>query len=315
MLKGMMLAVLIAVCFYNARSQSTVDTSTTAFAAVLKKLIALNSTQENILNFGGQEAVSLLMATGTQIVEITAPYHHSEIKNAKAVCFHLLSQAIFEKQINQQQKLELVEILCRNYLATDHELQTNDNVLLQLGEKDFTANARKCIAALADSVPSFNYGVCARLSAVAQIKENIPVFRRYVNRDIYTMQKVDLDVLASLARMDDTVAAELLCTYYNSEWNKRERSGVVTKYYVGFAKQLAFSLNRTVLDCLVADFRNFDLAIKERGSDYFWWPAQYLGIQIVSMLKNYPYPGDYQLDPYQLLQWLNENPVVVLNEK
>jgi hypothetical protein len=184
-----------------------------------------------------------------------------------------------------------------------------------LSEKDFNSNAKKYIGALIDSLPKFSYGNCAQLMAIAQIKKNIPALWKIGKKDIEKMHRADIDVLASLARMGEKEAAVLLCNYYSSAWNKRERQGVSTKYYVSFANQLAFSLDRTVLDCLIADLRSFDISFKEHGSDYFWWPGQHLGIQIVSMLKNYPYPKEYQLDPNKLLEWLNSTDQYELKEK
>ncbi len=236
------------------------------------------------------------------------------ILNAKVVCFYYLSHALFKKEISQQQKQQLVEIICRYYLTTDREVQVNDNVLLMLSEKDFNANAKKYIAALIDSVPKFSYGNCAQLNAIAQVKKNIPALWKMVNKNIETMQRDDIDVLASLARMGEKEAAALLCNYYSSAWNKRERPAA-TKYYVSFANQLAFSLDRTVLDCLVTDLRNFDLSIKDNGHDYFWWPGQHLGKEIAGMIKNYPYPKDYNLDPYKLIEWLNSTNKYELKEK
>jgi hypothetical protein len=315
MLKIVFLSALLGTAIIKTPCQVTTTQSTLAFAEDFKKLILINSSTEGVHDFSGPEAVNLSNASASQVIEITSPYHRSGILNAKGVCFFYLSHALFKKEISQEQKQQLVEIICRYYLTTDEQVQTNDNVLLMLSEKDFNTNAKKYIAALIDSVPKFSYGNCAQLMAMAQIKKNIPALWKIAKRDIEKMHRADIDVLASLARMGEKEAAVLLCNYYSSDWNKRERQGLATKSYVSFANQLAFSLDRTVLDCLVSDFRNFDLNLRANGSDYFWWPGQHLGRQIVNMLKNYPYPKDYQLDPNKLLEWLNSTDQYELKEK
>jgi hypothetical protein len=315
MLKIAFLFALLSTAFIKAPCQVITNESTMAFAEDLKKLVALNSLVEGVHNFAGPEAIKLSNATASQVVEITAPYHQSEILNAKGVCFYYLSHAVLKKEISQEQKQQLVEIICRYYLSTDEEVQTNNNVLLMLSEMDYNANAKKYIAALIDSLPKFSYGDCAQLMAIAQVKKNIPALWKIAKKDIEKMHRADIDVLASLARMGEKEAVILLCNYYSSDWNKRERQGLVIKSYVSFAKQLAFSLDRTVFDCLVADFKNFDLSFKENGGDYFWWPGQHLGKQIADMLTNYPYPKEYNLDPYKLLEWLNSTSKYELKEK
>ena len=315
MLKIAFLSALLGIAFIKAPCQLSTTESTQSFAEDLKKLIVINSSTEGVHNFAGPEAVNLSNATASQVVEITSPYHQSEILNAKGVCFYYLSHAVLKKETSHEQKMQLVEIICRYYLSTDREVQVNDNVLLMLREKDFNANAKKYIGALIDSLPKFSYGNCAQLMAVAQVKKNIPALWKIANKNIETMQRGDIDVLASLARMGEKEAAVLLCNYYSSAWNKRERQGVSAKYYVTFANQLAFSLDRIVFDCLVADFKNFDFSFKENGGDYFWWPAQHLGKQIAEMLTNYPYPKDYNLDPYKLLEWLKSTNKYELKEK
>ena len=299
-MKVRFLAMILVAAFLNAHSQPAGSASTQYFAGELKKLMALNSPFEGHLDFSGPEAISLLNASASQTITITAPFHRSVVPNAKEVCFYLLSHVLFKKEISPEEKTQLVELICENYLTTDREVQIHDNVLLQLSEKDFTAKAKKHIASLIDSFPAFSFGSCAQLCSIAQIRETIPALWSMVNKDIKEMQRADIDVLASLARMGENKAAKLLCDYYSSAWNKRDRPGVGAFYYVTFANMLAFSLAPIVLDCLVADFRNFDLTIRERGNDYFWWPAQHLGIQITNMLRNYPYSKDYRLDPFQL---------------
>jgi len=320
MLKIAFLSVLLSTAFVKTPCQVLITESTLAFAEDLKKLIVINSSIEGLYNFAGPEAINLSNASPSQVIEITSPYHNSEIMNAKGVCFYYLSHALFKNEIAQQQKQQIVEIICRYYLTTDREVQVNDNVLLMLSEKDFNANAKKYIGALIDSLPKFSYGNCAQLMAVAQVKKSIPALWKIANKNIETMERSHIDILTSLARMGEKEAAVLLCKYYSSAWNKRERPAAATKYYVTFAKQLVFSLDTTVFDCLVEDFKNFDLSIKENsrdyyGRDYFWWPGQSLGIQITDMLKSYPYPKDYNLDPYKLLEWLKSTNKYELKEK
>ena len=306
MLKVKLVLILITAGFINIHCRAQTNDSTLAFAKSLKKLITLNSLHDGSIDLSGREAINLeANATTAQLIEITAPYLKSKITNAKKLCIFLLTGALFKKAKSLEQRQQIVEIVCKYYLTNSTEIQIIDNVLLQATEKDFNANAKKYIAALMDSVPKFSYGICAQLSAIAQVKESIPAIWKVVNRDITTMQGADIDVLASLARMGEKEAGVLLCNYYNSEWCKREKPGLLIKSYVRFAKQMAFSLDRTVLDCLISDFRNFDMTIKDNGVDYFWWPASYLGTQIAGMLKNYPYQKEFQFDPHQLLGWLN----------
>jgi hypothetical protein len=124
------------------------------------------------------------------------------------------------------------------------------------------------------------------------------------------MERSDLDILASLARMNEKEAGILLCKYYNSIKTKPGYK------HVFVSRELAFSLDKTVLNCLVSDFKTIDINIKYRDGDTGYWPSQYLGAYIAGMLKNYPYPKqEFYVDPRQLSDWLNESIQYELDEK
>ncbi len=296
-------------------AQPGTDVKTDSLRNDFNRLLLLN-TGINYATFNNPEGARIQsVATAAQIIAIVPPLLATGDPVAKKVCWSIVGRALLHKPNTLTERKSLVEILCQYYLQSDYDLQTIDNILVQLHADDFSEASKNHIRILFNPAPKFSYGDAARIVAVTQVKESIPALWKIANKNIETMRRGDIDVLASLARMGEKEAAVLLCNYYSSAWNKRERQGVSTKYYVTFANQLAFSLDRTVLDCLVTDFKNFDLSIKTNGGDYFWWPAQHLGKQITDMLKNYLYLKDYNLDPYKLLEWLNSTNKYELKEK
>jgi hypothetical protein len=206
----------------------------------------------------------------------------------------------------------VVEVLCRNFLDRDHFHFLN-NTLLILNEKDFNDTAKKYVARLIDDLPGLDYGLSAKFLSVAQIKKSIPLLWKIVDTNFKTMQHRDLDVLASLARLKEKRAGTLLSGYYNSDFNKwGDFSSKTSDFWRHFliAKNLAFSLDKTDLNCFIKEFRALDLNYFFRDGDTGFYPAQYLGACIASMLKNYPFEKeDYSVKPRQLLEWLTTNDI------
>ena len=57
----------------------------------------------------------------------------------------------------------------------------------------------------------------------------------------------------------------------------------------------------------MSDFKSIDVNFRVDDGDSGYWPSQYLGAAIASMLNNYPYAkNDYDLQPKQLLDWLSK---------
>lgn len=309
MRKVIFFVLLIVSGFLTANCQKKNDIKTKEFADDFKKLIQLNSFMENLINLSGKEYINISAnATASQIIEITKPYLQASIINARSVCLAVLNIALLEKAESEKRKQEIVEILCRNYL--DNEGIQRATTLLMMKEKDFNLNAKKYVAALVDSLPKFSHSICFKLLALAQIKSSIAVLWKVVDSNVATMGRTDLDILASLARMNEKKAGILLCNYYNSIKNRSDYKQVFV------ARNLAFSLDKDVLNCMVDDYKTIDIKKFFRDGDTGYHPSQALGGGIASMLKNYPYiKGEYQLDPKQLLDWLNQSGQYDLDEK
>ena len=296
--------------YLNINSQETDTNSTQRFSEDLKKLVALNSSLPNVVDLRHKEAVNIMTnATARQIVKITAPYINSTILNAKNLCLSLLNDALFKKAKIQLQKQEIVEMLCKNYLSNDHDIQVVSGSLFRLTEKDFNPAAKKYIAELLDPEPRSFHSIVGKLLAVAQVRESIPWLWKVVNKDIKMMTHHDVDILASLARMNEKQAARLLCGYYNNTKNRTDYR------YIFISGNLAFSLDSTVLNCMVNDFKTLDLEKVFRDGDTGFYPAGHLGTGIAMMLKNYPYQRDFYVDTKLLLNWLNQQKQVDLVEK
>lgn len=305
------LITFLSIGFLKANCQEITAISTQTFSDELKKLVTLNSSIPNLIDLSGKEAINITTnASAGQIIEITHPYLTSTITNAKSLCLSLLNEALFKKAEKEIEKQQIVEILCKNYLNTNDEIQLVDNSLLRLSEKDFNPASKKYIAALIKPGPKFDYAICAKLAAIAQFKESIPVLWKIANKKIETMTQSDVDILASLARLNEKQAGSLLCDYYNSTKNRTDYR------YVFISKNLAFSLDSSVLDCMIKDFKTLDIKKSFRDGDSFYYPAGHLGANIAAMLKNYPYAKqEFQADTNQLLTWLKETSRFELNYK
>jgi len=305
------LIFFFTVCDINIYSQESKSDSTEFFKENLKKLIAINSATPNLINLSGKEAIILSTgATANQIIEITAPYITSTVTNAKTVCFDLLSEALFKKTKGQIQRQQITEILCKNFLNIDSEIQIVDNVLLQLSEKDFTPNAKNYISALIIPNPKTSYSICAKLLAVAQVREAIPILWKSVDTNLQRMTPTDVDILSALARLNETRASFTLCNYYNKQKNRTDYR------YIFLSNKLAFSLDSLVLACLICDFKTLDVEKAFRDSDAFFYPSGYLATNIVAMLGNYPYSQErFDVDAKHLLKWLTDSERLQLRDK
>lgn len=313
MLKTKLLIAFLLTGFLTVNCQETQETQTTAtkvFSDDMKKLVALNSSLSDVVNLAHKEAVNIMTnATARQMIEITGPYLNATILNAKSLCLALLHTALFKKATTQMEKQEIVEILCKNWLSDDRDIQSVDNSLLQLSEKDFNLTAKKYLTALILH-PKFSYALSGKLLAVAQIKASIPTLWKVVNRDIATMTHRDVDILASLARMNEKEAGKILCEYYNSTKNRTDYR------YIFISTNLAFSLDSSVLDCMIKDFKTIDIEKSFHDGDYGYYPAGHLGANILAMVKNYPFPKqEFYVDTKQLWNWLNQTTKFELEQK
>ncbi|HET6227520.1 MAG TPA: hypothetical protein VFF27_14655 [Bacteroidia bacterium] len=284
----------------------------------MKRLVELNIPIKNGLDLSGNEAENLNHATVSQLIQVTTPYLNSAIPNSRNLCQRLLMHALLYQVKNEADKQKVVEILCAHFLDKEnfHFLNTT---LLVLTEKDFNKTAKKHIARLIDDLPGSDYGLSAQFLSVAQIKQSIPLLWKFVDTNFKTMQREDIDVLASLARMKEKRAGILLCEYYNSDFNKwgdfLNKTGDFSRHFF-IAKNLAFSLDSTVLSCLIKEFRAIDINYSFRDGDYGFYPAQYLGACIASMIKNYPFDKeDYSLKPKQLLDWVNNTNDIQIKDR
>jgi len=304
-----LIMILLLTAFSKMKSQVNSNISKNTFSKDFKKLVELNSHLEHVVDLRHKEAVNILdHATATQVVEIVTPYIQSGILNTKSLCWSMLADALFKKAKSGAEKQKIVEVLCKNYLSNNIDLQTVDNTLFRMKAKDFNANSKKYIAALIDSLPRFDNRICAKLLAVAQIRESIPVLWK-IAKDIQTMEKGDLDILAALARMNEKEAGIILCNFYNSKKNNKDFK------HVFLAEHLAFSLDKNVIDCMIADFKTIDTAIKFSEYDSGYWPSSHLAGWIATMIGNYPYPNDeFMAKPKQLLEWLNKKENLYLLE-
>ena len=294
--------ILLLTAFLKVNSQVNSLIQKNIFSEDFKKLVELNSHLENVVDLSHKEAVNILdNATAPEVIEIVTPYINSGILNTKSLCWSMLADALFKKAKSETEKQQVVEVLCKNYLSNNTDLQTVDNTLYRLKAKDFNANSKKYIAALIDSLPRFDHRICAKLLAVAQIRESIPVLWKIAKKDIQTMERGDLDILAALARMNEKEAGIILCNFYNSKKNNKDFK------HVFLADRMAFSLDKNVLECMISDFKTIDTAIKFRESDSGYWPSSHLAGWIATMIGNYPYPnGEFMANPRQLLEWLNQ---------
>jgi len=301
MLKSTFLIASLITGFLTANCQESKTIATEVFSDDMKKLVALNSSLPDVVNLAHKEAVNIMTnATARQMIEITGPYLNSAILNAKTLCLDLLNEALFKKAVTQIEKQEIVEVLCKNWLNDDRDIQLVDNSLLRLSEKDFNPAAKKYLTALILH-PKFSYALSGQLLAMAQIKASIPTLWKIVNRDIATMTHSDVDILAALARMDEKEAGKILCNYYNSTKNRTDYR------YIFISRNLAFSLDSTVVDCMIKDFKTLDIEKSFRDGDSGFYPAGYLGANIAAMLRNYPFTKqEFYVDTKQLLNWLNQ---------
>lgn len=306
---NLVMAALIATQA-TASSQDSIPVD--SFARDLKKLIEINSEHQDIINLAGKEAIHITdHATASQIVAITAPYMRSKVQNAKHLCLILLNTALFNKLATPDQRAEITAIICKHYLQNDTDLQMAARNLLRLRARDFNNSARLSIATLIENgLPKFNYGFCAKLLGIAQVKESIPVLWKIVNRDIATMERGDLDILAALSRMDEKEAGVLLCKYYQNAVNRTDYR------HVFLAHSLAFSLDKNVLTCLIDNFKTIDPALTFHSGDSYFNPSRHLGIHIVSMLKSYPYADrEFSVDPVRVAEWLSSSGNLELADK
>jgi hypothetical protein len=310
MLQAKLLIAFLITGFLTAKCQQTETETTKVFSDDMKKLVALNSSLPDVVDLRHKEAVNIMTnATARQMIEITEPYLQSTILNAKTICLDLLNTALFKKPVTQMEKQEIVELLCKNWLNDDRDIQLVDNSLLRLSEKDFNPAAKTDLTALILH-PRFSYALSGKLLAVAQIKASIPTLWKVVNRDIATMTHSDIDILASLARMNEKEAGKIICEYYNSTKNRTDYR------YIFISTNLVFSLDSTVLDCMIKDFKTMDIEKSFRDGDSGYYPAGHLGANIVAMLKNYPFPKqEFYVDTKQLLNWLNQASMFELEEK
>ena len=292
--------------------------SITQLTKDMKSLVEINIPRKNGLDLSGNEALNLNSATVSQLIQVTIPYLNSAIPNSRYLCQRLLMHALFYQVKNEPEKQRVVEILCKNFLNKEnfHFLNTT---LPILNEKDFNSAAKKYVARLIDNLPGSDYGLSAQFLSVAQIRQSVPLLWKFVDTNFKTMQHRDLDVLASLARMKEKKAGILLCEYYNSDFNKwgdvLNKTGDFWRHFL-IAENLAFSLDSTVLSCLIKEFRAIDINYYLRDGDSGFYPAQYLGACIASMIKNYPFEKeDYSLKPKQLLDWLNNTNDIQIKDR
>jgi hypothetical protein len=315
MTKNFILVVPLLFLFHGIFAQSESDTLVQRFRNDIKILIDTNSHIQYYVDWRFQEANDLEQnANAEQMIKVTRPYLNSAVLNAKDICFHLLANTLSKKVKDQKQKEQIVELFCQNYLNTSSDIDMVDNVLLMQKGKDFNINAKNYISSLKDSLSRSRLpnDICAKLLALAQIKESVPFLWKIVNKSISTIQRQDVDILASLARMDEKEAGIMLCNYYKSKIDRND------KYYryVVISKNMAFSMDSTVLMLLVTE-------LKALGPNASFWEydsgfnaSQYLGARIASMLKNYPFAKeDYNLQARQLLDWLNQTKNYELAEK
>ncbi len=280
----------------------------------MKRLVELNAPIKNGTDFSTVESIHLNHATVDQIIEVTDPYLNSTIPNSKHLCEFLLMHAVLYQASNELERQELVEVLCKNFL-TEESLHFLNNTLLLLRKKDFNDSAKKYVVGLINSLTTYYYGLPAQFLSTAQITKSIPFLWKIVDTSFKTIQNRDIDVLASLARMNEKKAGRLLAEYYNSSFNNwgdfSAKTGEFWRHFL-IAKNLAFSLDSTVLNCLIKEFRAIDINYSFRDGDSGFYPAQYLGACIASMIENYPYrKEDYALKPKELLDWLSTNDIQV----
>jgi len=294
--------ILLLAAFLKVNSQVNSLIQKNIFSDDFKKLVELNSHLENVVNLSHKEAVNILdKATAPEVIEIVTPYINSGILNTKSLCWSMLADALFKKAKSEIEKQQVVEVLCKNYLSNNTDLQTVDNTLCRLKAKDFNANSKKYLADLIDSLPRFDYRICAKLLAVAQIQESIPVLWKIAKKDIQTIERRDLDILAALARMNEKEAGIILCNFYNSKKNSKDFKRVF------LAEHMAFSLDKNVLECMIADFKTIDTSITFWEYDSGYWPSSHLAGWIATMIGNYSYPNEeFMANPKQLLEWLNQ---------
>lgn len=298
-----------------SRLSAQQDTATETLRNDLKRLLSIN-TGLGYTTFDNPEGGRIESnATAAQIIEIVPPFLATNDPVAKKVCWPILGRAVLQKKNTLEQRRAIVQIICRHYLQNNEDLQTVDNILIQLHSKDFNEASKKHINKLLETGTNFYLAEAAQIIAMAQLKEKIPVLWSFVEKDIAEMERSDAVVLSALARMDDNIAAEKLCQLYQLERKKPDQKGLAKRHSVTRATELAFALHRTTLFCLLADFNQIDLNEKESGADYFWWPAQFLGEKIVSMLHNYPVMKEFGFDPYQLKYWLSMTHVFEISEK
>jgi hypothetical protein len=307
------LFLIIPVFTFSQQSDSLIKDpfSITELGDNLKNLVALNSSSNGAFDLSTIDAVHLGQASFRQIVQVTAPYLHAS-PQARHICHHFLLRFLYPLK-NPLERQELLEILCRNFLH-DERFNLMNNALFLLSEKDFNDTAKKYVAGLIkDLGTTYYFGSAAQLLSTAQITRSIPALWKIVDTNFKKMQHRDIEVLASLARMNEKKAGILLVAYYNSQFNYfgdlPTKQGDFWRHFL-IAKKLAFSLDSSVLNCLINEFRSIDINYAFRDGDTGFYPAQYLGASIVSMIKNYPYEGEsYSLKPEQLLAWLATNDV------
>jgi len=277
----------------------------------ISKLVELNDHTPGLVDMSGREAVRLMdSATALQIIKITAPYMSSSVTNAKTVCENLLARALLMKTESQLQKETIVEILCKNYL-NENEFYKVHTILLTLTQKDFNEKAKQYVTSIINNPGVCNDRAAYTVLGLAQIKKSIPFLWKQVGEGGNNIgMQTKLDIWASLARMGEKKAALLLCNYYDSV---RKEKGY---WSIFAAKQMAFAMDRHVLGCLVSDYKKIDIKYSYRDGDTGFHPAQVLGGAITVMLKEYPYKkGEYNIDPQQLLDWLNQRKQYLLAEK
>lgn len=290
------------VCFEKQND----DSLKTDFKKKMKKMVEMNSFTENLIDFSGKEAVNISEnVTVTQMIEVTAHYLNSKILNSKKLSLFLLFHAFSNKAQTLEERQKIVEIVCRNYLNENETLLLNNFISL-LSEKDFNKIAKKQVAELIYS--KSKYAENSKWLAFAQIAESIPFLWKSVKKNPKTLRKNDLTILAALARLGEKNAGVILCDYYRNHKNRTDYQ------YVFNAKQIAFSLDNNVLDCLINDYKTMDIFWNFRDGDTCFIPSQVVGEAITGMIKNYPYQK-YNINPKQLLDWLNQNNYYELNEK
>lgn len=301
----LLLLIVPAVCF----GQQTDKSLKNDFNEEMKKLVELNSHTENLINLSGKEAINIYEnANVNQVIQITAPYINSKTTNSRKLSLFLLFH-IFPKAKTLTERQQIVEIICQNYLS-GNDIQILDNFLAFLSEKDFNNSAKKEVEKLIYSNFKLDAALKAKWLSYAQIKEASPILWQTVKKNPQFFEQSDLTILASLARLGEKKAGVQICNYYKSTINRTDYR------YVFTAKQIAFSLDKTVLQCLVDDYKTMDINWKYRDGDTGFIPSQILGGAITEMIKNYPYKkGEYNINAKQLLDWLNRNNHYELNEK